>query len=66
MSAFDEKFHVLEDSRWKRFRRDVRLIRWLLLFVLFYLIAGGKVRRKYARLKARGEPFWLDPGNETR
>lgn len=60
MSDFDDAFHVMEDSRWKRFKRDVKLARWLLLFLAFYTIKGGKIRRRYLKHKAAGTPYYID------
>ncbi len=60
MSAFDDEFHVLDDNRWKRLRRDVRLIRWIVKSFLAYLIVGGRIRRNFNRKKKVGEPYWID------
>ena len=60
MSTFDEVFHVLEDSRWKRLRRDLRIAMWLLKALYTYVVLGGRIRRAYLEKKRSGEPYWLD------
>ena len=49
MAAFDDAFHVLEDSAWKRFLRDIRLIDWLIKMFIAYIVIGGPIRRAYGR-----------------
>lgn len=60
MSAYDDAFHVLEDNRWRRVARDVRLAVWLAKFVIAYLTVGRRIRRLYLEKKRANEPFWLD------
>ncbi|MCH8963561.1 MAG: hypothetical protein IIB58_01265 [Planctomycetes bacterium] len=60
MAAFDDAFHVLEDSAWKRLLRDIRLIYWLIKMFIAYIVVGGPVRRDYGRRKRSGEPYYID------
>lgn len=60
MSAYDDAFHVLEDSRWLRFKRDLRLLAWLGTFLYRFMTAGRKVRRAYRRAKRLGQPLYMD------
>lgn len=60
MSAYDDQFHVLADSRWLRFKRDVRLLAWLGKFLVMYLTIARKVRKEFKRKRALGEPFFID------
>lgn len=60
MAAFDDAFHVLEDSAWKRFLRDIRLIYWLIKMFIAYIVIGGPIRRAYGRRKRSGEPYYID------
>lgn len=60
MSAFDDAFHILEDSRPKRVWRDVRLALWLMKFFIGYCTVGYRIRRRFERKKRAGQPFWVD------
>ena len=60
MSAYDDAFHVLEDSRWLRFKRDLRLLLWLSKFIWIYLTKGWAVRRRYRRQRRLGKPLYMD------
>ncbi|MEE8397147.1 MAG: hypothetical protein V3S29_13915 [bacterium] len=60
MSAYDDAFHVLQDSRWLRFKRDLRLIRWLAKFLVLYLTKGLLLRRQYRQSRRRGGTIYID------
>lgn len=60
MSAYDDAFHVMQDSRWLRLKRDIRLAYWLAKFVFRYLTTGWAVRREYNKLKRAGQPFYMN------
>ena len=60
MPTYDEAFHVLEDDRWKRLRRDLRLATWLLKALYGYVVVGARIRRTYLEKKRAGQPYWLD------
>lgn len=60
MSAYDDAFHVLEDSRWLRLKRDVRLLLWLGGFLVLYLTVGRRMRRAYREAKRLGQPLYID------
>ena len=60
MPTYDESFHVLEDDRWKRLRRDWRLAMWLLKTLYGYVVVGARIRRHYREKKRAGQPYWLD------
>ncbi len=60
MSGYDAAFHVMEDSRWLRFKRDIRLILWISKFTLLYLTIGWVVRRIYQMKKRRGQPYYIN------
>lgn len=60
MATFPEQFYLKESTRWQRFKRDVRLIKFMLQMLLLWSIKGRRVRRAYRQAQARGETFWLD------
>ncbi len=60
MPTYDEEFHVLEDDRWKRLRRDLRLMAWLLKALYGYVVIGARIRRAYREKQRAGQPYWLD------
>jgi|KBSSwiStaDraftv2_1062776.scaffolds.fasta_scaffold1462178_2 hypothetical protein len=41
-------------------RRDVRLLVQIARMLFGYAVAGGRVRRRYRALEARGGTLWLD------
>jgi hypothetical protein len=52
---------TLATSRHERpWRRDLRLLVRIARMLLDYLVAGGRLRRRYRALEARGETFWVD------
>ena len=60
MSAYDDAFHVLQDSRWLRFKRDLRLMLWLGTFLYRFMTVGARMRRKYIRHKRLGQSLYID------
>lgn len=60
MPPFDEAFHVLDDSSWKRFCRDLRLIGWLAKALYGYVVTGRRIRREFRKRKRAGEPYYID------
>ncbi len=60
MPSYDDEFHVLEDDRWKRLRRDLRLVAWLLKALYGYVVIGARIRRSYREKQRAGQPYWLD------
>ena len=60
MSAYDDAFHVLQDSRWLRFKRDLRLLLWLGTFLYRFMTVGARMRRKYIRHKRLSQPLYID------
>jgi hypothetical protein len=52
---------TLHLSRHERpWRRDLRLLVQIASMLFGYLVAGGRLRRRYRALEARGETFWVD------
>ena len=45
---------------WGRLRRDVVFLISLTRMILYYWIAGGRIRKAYRRCQARGEIYWVD------
>lgn len=60
MATVDERFHVLEDSRWRRFRRDLRLLRFMATIMWQWIVGGGRVRKAYRRAVATGTVMQID------
>jgi hypothetical protein len=47
-------------SFWKRTRRNVSLLRRMVLMIYGYFTVGRRVRRIYREKEARGEIFYVD------
>lgn len=47
-------------SWWRRFRRDLALLRRLARMTAYYWRHGGRLRRAYRECEARGEVLWVD------
>jgi hypothetical protein len=47
-------------SHARPWQRDVRLLVQIVRMIFGYVVAGGRVRRRYRALEARGETLWLD------
>jgi hypothetical protein len=41
-------------------RRDLKLLFQMAGMLVAYFVVGGRLRRRYRALEARGETFWLD------
>ncbi len=52
-------------ARASAWRRDVRLLSRMAAMLFHYVTAGGRLRRLYRRLEARGEVYWVDAGGAT-
>ena len=48
------------ESRWKKLRRDLALIRRLLAMTFYYWTKGGKLRDEFRRCEERGEVYYVD------
>ncbi|MCY4627082.1 MAG: hypothetical protein OXE58_05870 [Acidobacteria bacterium] len=57
----DETAHGLGGFLARRLQ-TFRFFAMLLRFVVFYLTAGRKVRRRYAEAERNGKTIWLDHG----
>lgn len=60
MATIDESFHLTTRSRWARFQRDLRLVRFLMILSWRWIVAGGRVRRAYRRAVKKGETLPID------
>jgi len=47
-------------SGWSRLRRDVVFLISLTKMIVYYWIAGGRIRKAYRQCQARGEIYWVD------
>ena len=47
MATFPELFYLKESTRWQRFRRDLRLIKFMIAMLWRWSTAGRRVRRAY-------------------
>ena len=50
------------DGRW---RRDAALALRIFWMLVGYFVVGGRIRRRYRALEARGEVFWVDEAGPT-
>ena len=60
MGTYQEKFYLEEATRWQRFKRNLRLIKYMLGIVWFWAVLGRKVRQQHRRSQANGETYWID------
>ena len=60
MASFEERFFLETRNPAKRLWRDLRLLHYLFRLAWGWLTVGGRVRRKYRVLAARGETFRVD------
>ncbi len=60
MATFPELFYLKESTRWQRFKRDVRLIRFMISMLWRWATAGRRVRKAYRHAQATGGTLWLD------
>ena len=47
-------------SVWSRLQRDVVFLISLAKIIVYYWIAGGRIRKTYRRCQARREIYWVD------
>ena len=47
-------------SGWSRLRRDVVFLISLTKMIVYYWIAGRRIRKTYRRCQARGGTYWVD------
>jgi hypothetical protein len=53
--------HTLDPARGERpWRRDLKLLFQMAGMLFGYFWVGGRLRRRYRALEARGETFWVD------
>jgi hypothetical protein len=45
---------------WGRLWRDVVFLIGLTKMIVYYWIAGGRIRKAYRRCQVRGEIYWVD------
>lgn len=57
---------ITSRSVWSRLRRDLRLLVRIVKMTKQYVLAGGRVRRRYRRSQARGSIYWLDDDRTLR
>ena len=52
---------TLDSSRHEHsWRRDLKLMVQMARMLFGYLVVGGRLRRRYRAMEARGETFWVD------
>ena len=57
---------TLDPSRPERtWRDDLELVLRIAGMLVGYFVAGGRLRRRYRTLEARGETFWVDEEGPT-
>jgi len=49
----------------RSWRRDLALLVRIGGMLVGYLVVGGRLRRRYRALEARGETFWVDEEGPT-
>ena len=47
-------------SGWSRLRRDVVFLTGLAKMIVYYWIAGGRIRKAYRQCQAGGKIYWVD------
>ena len=47
-------------SVWGRLRRDLVFLISLTKMIVYYWIAGGRIRKAYRQCQARGKIYWVD------
>ena len=60
MPTLDEGFHVHRDGALRRLYRDLRLLGLLAVIACTWIVAGGRLRRAYAKATATGRTFYID------
>ena len=65
-AGIDDKMRTTESrtagvlSVWGRLRRDLIFLTSLTKMIVYYWIAGGRIRKAYRQCQARGEIYWVD------
>ena len=47
-------------SVWGRLRRDLVFLISLTKMIVYYWIAGGRIRKAYRQCQAQGKIYWVD------
>ncbi|MGH6629059.1 MAG: hypothetical protein ACREB3_04935, partial [Burkholderiales bacterium] len=58
--SFGEDFYLTTANPWRRFKRNVRLLVYLLSLTWTWLVVGDRVRRACRTARRTGRPFYLD------
>lgn len=65
-AGIDDKMRTTENrtaealSVWGRLWRDAVFLISLTKMIVYYWIAGGRIRKAYRQCQARGEIYWVD------
>ncbi len=60
MASFEEQFYLENPSRWDIFKRDLRLLLYLIRPAVDWLVRGTLIRRALRRAKNSGQPMILE------
>lgn len=58
--TYEQLFYVTEPGFWPRFRRDLRLLKFLSMMLLFWATKGRRIRRAHREAVAAGRPLVLE------
>ena len=58
--TYEQMFYVTEPGFWPRFRRDLRLLKFLSMTLIFWATKGRRIRKVYRTALAEGRPFVID------
>ncbi len=58
--TFDAQFVLRDASRGRRLVRDLKVLRFLAMVLLFWATKGRRIRRSYRAALASGRPFVLE------
>lgn len=58
--TFDAQFVLRDASRGRRLVRDLKVLRFLAMVLLFWATKGRHIRRSYRKAMAAGRPFVLE------
>lgn len=58
--TFGEEFYLTTRNPWRRFVRNLRLLRYMALLAWTWLVLGGRVRRACRKARRTGKPFYID------
>jgi len=59
-TSSERNFRVYEDSRWLRFKRNIRIFIYLAKLYYRWLVLGGRIRKAWRQADKTGEPFVLE------